>query len=96
MSANFEFDVSRGVDVMRGKEVVAHFDGMDALEKACAFVAAGNGRFIRYWEQNSHGPFWALFIILRCLTSKFYLKLNLQFYKFFDIIILEKIKEFIL
>lgn len=50
MSANFEFDVSRGVDVMRGKEVVAHFDGADALEKACAHVAAGNGRFIRYWE----------------------------------------------
>ena len=50
MSANFKFDVTRGVDVMRGREVVAHFDGADALEKACAHVAAGNGRVIRYWE----------------------------------------------
>lgn len=50
MASNFNFDVTRGVDVMRGKEVVAHFDGADALERACAQVAAGNGRYIRYWE----------------------------------------------
>lgn len=50
MANNFNFDATRGVDVMRGKEVVAHFDGADALEQACAQVAAGNGRYIRYWE----------------------------------------------
>ena len=50
MASSFKFDVTRGVDVMRGKEVVAHFDGADALEQACAQVAAGNGRYVRYWE----------------------------------------------
>ena len=50
MATGFKFDVTRGVDVMRGKEVVAHFDGADALEQACAQVAAGNGRYVRYWE----------------------------------------------
>lgn len=50
MASNFNFDVTRGVDVMRGKEVVEHFDGADALEKACALVAAGGGRYVRYWE----------------------------------------------
>lgn len=50
MSTNFKFDASRGVDVMRGKEVVAHFDGADALAQAWALVAAGGGRYVRYWE----------------------------------------------
>ena len=50
MDTGFKFDVSRGVDVMRGKEVVAHFNGADALAQACAQVAAGNGRYVRYWE----------------------------------------------
>lgn len=50
MASNFNFDVNRGVDVMRGREVVEHFNGADALEKACALVAAGSGRYIRYWE----------------------------------------------
>ena len=50
MDTGFKFDVSRGVDVMRGKEVVAHFDGADALEKAWALVQAGGGRYVRYWE----------------------------------------------
>lgn len=50
MASNFNFDVTRGVDVMRGKEVVAHFDGADALEKALALVATGAGRYVRYWE----------------------------------------------
>ena len=50
MATTFKFDVSRGVDVMRGKEVVAHFDGADALEKAWALVQAGGGRYVRYWE----------------------------------------------
>ena len=50
MSTNFKFDVSRGVDVMRGKEVVAPFDGADALAQAWALVAAGGGRYARYWE----------------------------------------------
>ena len=64
MSTNFKFDVSRGVDVMRGKEVVAHFDGADALAQAWALVAAGGGRYVRYWEQDSHGPFEALLLYL--------------------------------
>ena len=50
MASNFKFDVTRGVDVMRGKEVVAHYDGADALDQACAQVRAGNGRYVRYWE----------------------------------------------
>lgn len=49
-TTTFAFDVTRGVDVMRGREVVEHFDGADALEKACALVAAGGGRYARYWE----------------------------------------------
>ena len=50
MVTGFKFDVTRGVDVMRGREVVTHFDGADALEKAWAQVQAGGGRYVRYWE----------------------------------------------
>ena len=50
MASNFKFDVTRGVDVMRGTQVVEHFDGADALEKALALVATGAGRYVRYWE----------------------------------------------
>lgn len=50
IASSFSFDVTRGVDVMRGTQVVEHFDGADALEKACAAVAAGTGRYVRYWE----------------------------------------------
>ena len=51
MFTNFAFDVSRGVDVMRGREVVAHFDGADALEAAWAYAARQRGgHYVRYWE----------------------------------------------
>lgn len=50
IASSFSFDVTRGVDVMRGTQVVEHFDGADALEKALALVATGAGRYVRYWE----------------------------------------------
>lgn len=43
-------DLSRGVDVMRGKQVLRHFDGACALTEAKAYAAAARGRYIRYWN----------------------------------------------
>lgn len=43
------FDLSRGVDVMRGARVVAHFDGLDALSQAWAHIAGRGGLYVRYW-----------------------------------------------
>lgn len=39
-------DAARGFDVMRGKQVVEHFDNYADARKC---EAAGRGRYIRYW-----------------------------------------------
>lgn len=46
---SFAFDLSRGVDVLVGAKVVAHFDGADALERAWAEAQGKSGRWVRYW-----------------------------------------------
>lgn len=42
-------DISRGVDVMRGSKVLAHFEDAGALDAAKAKAAEGPGRYVRYW-----------------------------------------------
>lgn len=45
-----KFDLSRGVDVMRGKRVVWHFIGPYALAEALDYAAElGGGHYVRYW-----------------------------------------------
>lgn len=39
-------DMSKGFDVMRGKQVLRHFE---RYEDAQAYAAAGRGRYVRYW-----------------------------------------------
>lgn len=47
--STINFDVSRGVDFMRGSAVVLHFDGPDALELAWAHARTTRGGYVRYW-----------------------------------------------
>lgn len=42
------FDLTRGVDILRGARLIAHFDGADALDQAFA-MAQGTGLVVRYW-----------------------------------------------
>lgn len=39
-------DENRGFDVMRGKQVLRHFE---RYEDAQAYAALGHGRYVRYW-----------------------------------------------
>lgn len=39
-------DITRGFDVMRGKRVLKTFA---TYAEACAYAAAGRGRYVRYW-----------------------------------------------
>lgn len=43
------FDISRGVDVLRGSKLLEHFEGADAYERAKAKACEGPGRYVRYW-----------------------------------------------
>ena len=43
-------DITRGFDVMRGKRVLKSFA---TYEEACAYAAAGRGRYVRYWGIKS-------------------------------------------
>lgn len=51
MSNSVQFDITRGVDVMRADKVVQHFDGPLALERAKLAAADPHlrGGYIRYW-----------------------------------------------
>jgi len=49
ITMSISVDFSRGVDVMRGKQILRHFDGEGALEAARAYAAEGRGRYLRYW-----------------------------------------------
>lgn len=46
---SFAFDLSRGVDVLSGSKVLAHFDGANALAQAWALAQERPGRWVRYW-----------------------------------------------
>ena len=48
-SNSIRFDVTRGADVFRGAERLAHFDGEHALEMARAYADQAPGRYVRYW-----------------------------------------------
>lgn len=39
-------DITRGFDVMHGKRVLKTFA---TYAEACAYAAAGRGRYVRYW-----------------------------------------------
>ena len=43
------FDLSRGVDVFRGKKLLRHFEGANALAEARAYAAQAHGRWVRYF-----------------------------------------------
>lgn len=47
--SKINFDLSRGVDVMRGAKVLAHFDGEGALAQAWAWIGGRGGLYVRYW-----------------------------------------------
>lgn len=49
MSNSVNFDLSRGVDVMRGSVVVAHFDGADALDRAWEYSRTISRAYVRFW-----------------------------------------------
>ena len=43
-------DLSRGFDVLKGKQLLAHFD---TYAEACDYAAKAVGRWIRYWSAES-------------------------------------------
>ena len=47
------FDITRGVDVLRGSKLVEHFDGPLAHERAKLCAVEGRGRYLRYWGIKS-------------------------------------------
>ena len=53
---SISIDLSRGVDVFRGKQLLRHFEGEDALAQAKAHADAGRGRYIRYWGVKPQAP----------------------------------------
>lgn len=48
-SKSVRFDVTRGVDVLRGSKLVEHFDGPLAYERAQLCAKEGAGRYLRFW-----------------------------------------------
>lgn len=52
MKNAISFDITRGVDVMRGKKVIEHHDGPLAYERAKLGADAIRGGYIRYWQKK--------------------------------------------
>lgn len=50
---SISIDLSRGVDVFRGKQLLRHFTGENALADAKAYAALTRGRYVRYWGVKS-------------------------------------------
>ena len=46
------FDLSRGVDVMRGDRVLWHFVGPMAYLMALSYAEGRPGAYIRYWDKK--------------------------------------------
>lgn len=42
-------DLEKGFDVFRGRRLLKHFG---SYEEACAYAAAGRGRYVRYWAKK--------------------------------------------
>ena len=50
--STIKIDLSRGVDVFRGRRLLKHFEGENAYEAAWAYAALKPGRWIRYWAEK--------------------------------------------